>query len=178
MQQHLTCGGEKVFSYQEMNASLKVYLNVTALCCNEIKFIKKKIISSGDHCSFFSSSVSGVWAIETWIKLNSGFVPVILAGYLCKPEDNIYNIDFIRFKIRNLETGTILFEIAKPPHTGSVNRPSPALGLSCGPHEVADVYPIMSTIGYSFPWHSLFSVKIRNNTHRNKIAAMQTASTS
>ncbi|XP_035486713.1 protein unc-119 homolog B-like isoform X2 [Scophthalmus maximus] len=38
-------------------------------------------------------------------------------GYLCKPEDNIYNIDFVRFKIRDLETGTVLFEIAKPPHT-------------------------------------------------------------
>uniref|UniRef100_A0A673X3W9 GMP phosphodiesterase delta subunit domain-containing protein n=1 Tax=Salmo trutta TaxID=8032 RepID=A0A673X3W9_SALTR len=38
-------------------------------------------------------------------------------GYLCKPEDNIFDIDFIRFKIRDLETGTVLFEIAKPPHT-------------------------------------------------------------
>lgn len=38
--------------------------------------------------------------------------------YLCKPEDNVYNIDFTRFKIRDLETGTVLFEIAKPPHSG------------------------------------------------------------
>ncbi|XP_061584624.1 protein unc-119 homolog B-like [Cololabis saira] len=38
-------------------------------------------------------------------------------GYLCKPEDNIYNIDFVRFKIRDLESNTVLFEIAKPPHT-------------------------------------------------------------
>uniref|UniRef100_A0A3Q2GMJ6 Protein unc-119 homolog B-like n=1 Tax=Cyprinodon variegatus TaxID=28743 RepID=A0A3Q2GMJ6_CYPVA len=36
-------------------------------------------------------------------------------GYLCKPEDNIYNIDFVRFKIRDLESDTVLFEIAKPP---------------------------------------------------------------
>ncbi|XP_029683369.1 protein unc-119 homolog B-like isoform X2 [Takifugu rubripes] len=42
---------------------------------------------------------------------------VATRGYLCKPEDNIYNIDFIRFKIRDLETSTVLFEIAKPPHT-------------------------------------------------------------
>ncbi|KAM7401803.1 hypothetical protein PAMP_017082 [Pampus punctatissimus] len=42
---------------------------------------------------------------------------VATRGYLCKPEDNIYNIDFVRFKIRDLETGTVLFEIAKPPHT-------------------------------------------------------------
>lgn len=36
-------------------------------------------------------------------------------SYLCKPEDNIYGIDFTRFKIRDMETGTVLFEIAKPP---------------------------------------------------------------
>ncbi|NXX51671.1 U119B protein, partial [Tricholaema leucomelas] len=38
----------------------------------------------------------------------------VTENYLCKPEDNIYNIDFTRFKIRDLETGTVLFEIAKP----------------------------------------------------------------
>ncbi|XP_061905689.1 protein unc-119 homolog B [Entelurus aequoreus] len=42
----------------------------------------------------------------------------VTEDYLCKPEDNIYNIDFTRFKIRDLETGTVLFEIAKPPNTG------------------------------------------------------------
>ncbi|KAM6979931.1 protein unc-119 homolog B-like [Aplochiton taeniatus] len=42
---------------------------------------------------------------------------VATRGYLCKPDENIYNIDFVRFKIRDLETGTVLFEIAKPPHT-------------------------------------------------------------
>ncbi|KAI4896348.1 hypothetical protein NFI96_025927 [Prochilodus magdalenae] len=41
----------------------------------------------------------------------------VTRDYLCKPEDNVYNIDFTRFKIRDLETGTVLFEIAKPPHT-------------------------------------------------------------
>ncbi|KAM9465137.1 protein unc-119 homolog B-like [Salvelinus alpinus] len=38
----------------------------------------------------------------------------VTRDYLCKPEDNVYNIDFTRFKIRDLETGTVLFEIAKP----------------------------------------------------------------
>lgn len=42
----------------------------------------------------------------------------LISDYLCKPEDNIYNIDFTRFKIRDLETGTVLFEIAKPPNSG------------------------------------------------------------
>lgn len=32
----------------------------------------------------------------------------------------MYDIDFTRFKIRDLETGTVLFEIAKPPPTGIV----------------------------------------------------------
>lgn len=35
--------------------------------------------------------------------------------YLCSPEANVYDIDFTRFKIRDLDTGTVLFEIAKPP---------------------------------------------------------------
>ncbi|KRT78965.1 hypothetical protein AMK59_8030 [Oryctes borbonicus] len=34
--------------------------------------------------------------------------------YLCSPDANIYDIDFTRFKIRDLESGAILFEIAKP----------------------------------------------------------------
>ncbi|XP_017276872.1 protein unc-119 homolog B [Kryptolebias marmoratus] len=41
----------------------------------------------------------------------------ITANYLCGPEENIYNIDFTRFKIRDMETGTVLFEITKPPST-------------------------------------------------------------
>ncbi|XP_060893549.1 protein unc-119 homolog B [Labrus mixtus] len=53
----------------------------------------------------------------------------VTEDYLCKPEDNIYNVDFTRFKIRDLETGTVLFEIAKPPHSGPVD----------GEDEVGDV---------------------------------------
>ncbi|XP_044737749.1 protein unc-119 homolog [Chrysoperla carnea] len=34
--------------------------------------------------------------------------------YLCSPDANIYEIDFTRFKIRDLESGAVLFEIAKP----------------------------------------------------------------
>ncbi|KAG7459854.1 hypothetical protein MATL_G00215120 [Megalops atlanticus] len=33
--------------------------------------------------------------------------------YLCLPEDNIYNISFSRFKIRDLESGAILIDIKK-----------------------------------------------------------------
>lgn len=35
-------------------------------------------------------------------------------NYLCEPSANVYHIDFTRFKIRDMETGNVLFEIAKP----------------------------------------------------------------
>lgn len=38
----------------------------------------------------------------------------VTENYLCKPEDNVYSIDFTRSKIRDLETETVLFEIVKP----------------------------------------------------------------
>ncbi|OXA52982.1 protein unc-119 homolog B [Folsomia candida] len=38
----------------------------------------------------------------------------VTESYLCKPEENVYEIDFTRFKIRDMETNTVLFEIAKP----------------------------------------------------------------
>lgn len=33
----------------------------------------------------------------------------------CDTDANVFDIDFTRFKIRDLESGTVLFEIAKPP---------------------------------------------------------------
>lgn len=39
----------------------------------------------------------------------------ITEDYLCSPDANVYDIDFTRFKIRDLESGAVLFEIAKPP---------------------------------------------------------------
>ncbi|XP_010897957.2 protein unc-119 homolog B isoform X1 [Esox lucius] len=41
----------------------------------------------------------------------------ITENYLCGPGENVYSIDFTRFKIRDMETGTVLFEITKPPNT-------------------------------------------------------------
>jgi len=40
----------------------------------------------------------------------------ISEDYLCSTDANIYDIDFTRFKIRDLESGAVLFEIAKPPN--------------------------------------------------------------
>ncbi|GAB1864630.1 Protein unc-119-like protein [Camponotus japonicus] len=42
-------------------------------------------------------------------------LPTITDKYLCSPEANVYDIDFTRFQIRDLETGAVLFEITKPP---------------------------------------------------------------
>lgn len=42
----------------------------------------------------------------------------LFIGYLCAPDANIFDIDFTRFKIRDMESGTTLFEIAKPPQHG------------------------------------------------------------
>lgn len=54
----------------------------------------------------------------------------ITEDYLCTLDANIYEIDFTRFKIRDLESGEILFEICKPPSeqcselSGSADDPS------------------------------------------------------
>lgn len=38
----------------------------------------------------------------------------ITKEFLCKPDDNTYEIEFTHFKIRDLESKRILFEITKP----------------------------------------------------------------
>ena len=35
-------------------------------------------------------------------------------GFLCKQTDNIYEIDFTKFKLRDMDTNTLLFEVCKP----------------------------------------------------------------
>lgn len=50
------------------------------------------------------------WTPEAILALAS-----VTDNYLCSTKDNIYNIDFTRFKIRDLESNRVLFEIAKPP---------------------------------------------------------------
>ncbi|BES90663.1 unc-119 homolog [Nesidiocoris tenuis] len=56
----------------------------------------------------------GVITPEDVLKLNK-----ITTSYLCPPEANVYDIEFVRFKIRDLESGTVLFEISKQP---SINQ--------------------------------------------------------
>lgn len=43
----------------------------------------------------------------------------VTEGYLCPPEANIYGIDFIRFKLRDCDTGETLFEVLKQDDSGS-----------------------------------------------------------
>ena len=45
--------------------------------------------------------------------------------FLCKPEDNIYDIEFILFKIRNPDDNQILFEIKKPESEIGKKVPNP-----------------------------------------------------
>lgn len=38
--------------------------------------------------------------------------------YLCRPEANVYSIDFTRFKLRDMDSNAVLFEVAKPDGAG------------------------------------------------------------
>lgn len=70
----------------------------------------------------------------------------ITDDYLCSLDANVYEIDFTRFKIRDLESGEILFEICKPPSEQfseivSNNTGSGVGGNEGGLNKVEDVNP-------------------------------------
>ena len=46
----------------------------------------------------------------------------LFPDYLCPPEANIYGIDFTRFKLRDMDSQTVLFEVAKPPPSGKLHH--------------------------------------------------------
>jgi len=52
--------------------------------------------------------------------------------YLCSPDANKFGIDFTRFKIRDMETNTVLFEISKPPHLNEDNSNSDSSDPNAG----------------------------------------------
>ena len=52
--------------------------------------------------------------------------------YLCSPDANQFGIDFTRFKIRDMETNTVLFEISKPPHLNEDNSNSDSSDPNAG----------------------------------------------
>lgn len=39
--------------------------------------------------------------------------------YLCKLSDNVYDIEFVKFKIRDFDTNLTLFEVSKSDNEGS-----------------------------------------------------------
>ena len=45
----------------------------------------------------------------------------ITENFLCRPEDNIYDIEFVRFKVRDIDTESVLFEINKPAEGEATN---------------------------------------------------------
>lgn len=52
------------------------------------------------------------------IVFSSSLLLVICTDYLCSPEDNFYNISFSRFKIRDLESGSIILDLKRHCPTG------------------------------------------------------------
>lgn len=66
--------------------------------------------------------------------------------YMCGPDANVYEIDFTRFKIRDLESGAVLFEIAKPPSeqqsalaAAAPDTPPPSPSASSASESTVDV---------------------------------------
>lgn len=54
--------------------------------------------------------------------------------YLCSSDANIYDIDFTRFCIRDLDSGTVLFEIAKPLPSDVTDDPDPDVDEAADPN--------------------------------------------
>lgn len=44
----------------------------------------------------------------------------VKTDYLCKPSANVFGIEFTRFKIRDMESGDVIFEIAKPDNADDI----------------------------------------------------------
>jgi len=56
-----------------------------------------------------------------FLLVNLCYIKVVLllvSAYLCRPDANIYGIDFTRFKLRDVDSNTVLFEVAKPEGSG------------------------------------------------------------
>lgn len=62
----------------------------------------------------------GSFTPEDVLKLNK-----FTEQFLCPQKANIFDIDFIRFQIRDLESKKTLFEIEKPQCGGQTNFPLP-----------------------------------------------------
>lgn len=68
----------------------------TAITVNDVLRLRKP--TTGDEKSFFSSN-----------EHFSSF-----SGYLTETDENIYKIDFVHFRIRDMKTNKVLFEVERP----------------------------------------------------------------
>ncbi|ESN94942.1 hypothetical protein HELRODRAFT_87495 [Helobdella robusta] len=53
-------------------------------------------------------------------------------NYLCPLEANIYDIEFVHFKLRDVDSGTTLFEVAKPDNVPAVDSEGDSLDPNAG----------------------------------------------
>ena len=66
------------------------------------------------------------YSIGGFVVSNGGrLIRRVFLDYLCRLEDNSYGIEFTRFRIRDMGTGTMLFEVGKPPGGGGSAEDTP-----------------------------------------------------
>jgi hypothetical protein len=70
-------------------------------------------------------------------------------NYLCSPDANIYNIEFTRFKIRDMGSNTVIFEVAKQPGDDDNNRKPTRFVRYNFPVEFLDLDSIGATIEFT-----------------------------
>ena len=86
----------------------------------EDDLLKKDFITPEDVCNLDTIS-KGYYIFYIFFIVLFFFVLFNFQGYLCSPSDNIYEIEFTRFKIRDMESGVVLFEIVKSSSTKENN---------------------------------------------------------
>lgn len=72
-------------------------------------FLSRKAKSGGDAASPAPEDITPEMVLQYTAPTDS---------YLCSTEANIYKIEFVRFKLRDMESGETLFEVAKPEDVG------------------------------------------------------------
>lgn len=97
------------------------FLSIWNIPC--VKFFFFKVLWKPYSVVWFKNIVLLFWckSINTIKTLYIKYIKLFLfvfKDYLCSPEANIYGIDFTRFKLRDMDSGAVLFEVAKPPPPG------------------------------------------------------------
>ncbi|CAA97807.1 Protein unc-119 [Caenorhabditis elegans] len=74
-------------------------------------------------------------------------LPGITQGFLCSPSANVYNIEFTKFQIRDLDTEHVLFEIAKPENETEENLQAQAESARYVRYRFAPNFLKLKTVG-------------------------------